>query len=111
MDVVGGHKNKPALNLAGVEVARQFSNDDRTFVFVSMIAALEDDGWTFAVGDDGDRNRRDAPGVLMRRMRKHHGSDLPALPIKIDAGEGGGGTSRLRFMHVPHFLSPWPRDV
>src|SRR5271165_5624754 len=103
MDVVGWHQDEPALDLARVKFSRQFPDDDRTLVLVPVVSAFDDDRRTPAIGDDGDRNARHAPGVVMRRVRKHHPADLPALPVEVDGGKRGGGAFRLAFTHWAYF--------
>src|SRR5208282_983031 len=95
MDVIGRHQDEPTLDLARIELSRQLADDDRALVLVAVVSAFDDDRRPFAIGDDGDRNARYAPGVIMRRVRKHHPADLPALPVKVDGCEGGRGASRL----------------
>ena len=56
--VVRRHEDEPPLDRAGIEVADQLADDDRPFILVAVIAALEDDGRPFPVLDDRDRNPR-----------------------------------------------------
>ena len=89
-----------------IEFSRQFADDDRAFVLVAVVSAFDDDRRALAIGDDGDRNARHAPGVIMRRVRKHDPADLSALPVEVDSGKCGGGALRLAFAHCRPFMAP-----
>ena len=84
VDIVGRHQDQPALDLAGIEIADQVADRDRPFVFVAMIAALHDHGGPMAVLDHRDRHARDAPGIVMRRVRDHDEADLLAGAVEVD---------------------------
>ena len=70
MDVVRRHEDEPTLNFAGIEFADQLADRDRALILVAVIAAFEDDGRARAVRDHGDRHARDAPCIVMWRMRE-----------------------------------------
>jgi hypothetical protein len=53
-----------------------------------MIATLEDDRRTRAVLDDSNGYARNAPSVVMRRMRDHDEADLLAVAVRVESDKG-----------------------
>ena len=66
--VDGGKDDEAARDQAWIELADQFAKRDRPFIFIAMIASLQNRGGPLAVADHGDRDAGGAPGILMRRM-------------------------------------------
>src|SRR6185437_12441615 len=55
MYIVGWHQDQTSLHRAGVKFTREIANSDWSFIFIAVIATLENNGWPLAVADHGYR--------------------------------------------------------
>src|SRR5579863_9710123 len=76
-------KDQSSRDRARIEIANHLTEDDRPFVLVAMIAALEDHRRPVAIFDYGEGDPDHPPGVIVRRQREQEEADLLSVLLEI----------------------------